>query len=89
MKGSLQRACEYGTLWNSRTIDQRVKEWEKNYLLVTTPKLQKDMKAEAAVLVKKAMAAETRARRGMCREDVLARNLRKHRKRQQARRKVN
>ena len=88
MKDSLQIACKFGTQWNNRTIDQRVKEWEKDYLLVTTPKLQKDMKAEAAVLVKKAMLAETRARRGMCREDILARNLRKHRKRQQARRKV-
>lgn len=82
MKGLLQLACKFGTQWNNRTIDQRVKEWEKNYLLVTTPKLQRDMQAEAAVLVKKAMVAETRARRGMCREG-------KHCKRQQARRKVN
>ena len=89
MKGFLQKACKFGTQWNNKTIDQRVEDWEKNYVLVTLPKLQREMRAEASVQVKKAMAAETRARRGMCREDMLARNLRKQRKRQQARRKVN
>ena len=89
MKGSLQRACKFGTQWNNRTIDQRVKKWEKNYLLVTTPLLQKEKYAEAAVLVKEEIAAEKRERDEMCREDSLARKLRKHRKGQQARRKVN
>ena len=89
MKKSLQRACEYGTLWNNRTIEQRVKHWEKKCLPVTTRELQKDMKSEAVVLVKKALDAERRAQDGMRREDTLARKLRTHRKRQQARRKVN
>ena len=89
MKGLLQLACKFGTQWNNKTIDQRVKDWEKNYLLVITPKLQKEKYAEAAVLVKKALDAEARALRGMCREDTLVRKLRQHRKRQQARRKVN
>lgn len=85
---ALQRAWPTGEEWANKTIEQRKQDWHRLYLEVTIPIPNKAKYEEASVVVRQQIEVEKRARRAMVREDALAKAIRKHRKREQARRKV-
>ena len=85
---ALKMACCKGNEWAAKTIEERQSDWQRNYRITMTPQLHKAQFQEASELVKRQQSIEKRTRQEMAREDTVARNLRKQRKREEARRKV-